>query len=138
MQVSRRCEGLVIGADQTLELEGRLFDKPASLAVARDQLFALRGREHRLHSAVAVCRRDAMVWRTVETVSLRMRPFSDAFLQAYLTAEGEHLLGCVGAYRLEAMGVQLFEAMEGDYFAVLGLPLLPLLTFLRAEGEVAT
>ena len=134
LSVSRRCDGLVIGADQTLELDRRLFDKPPTLSAARDQLLALRGREHRLHAAVAVSRARGVIWRTLGTVVLRMRGFSDAFLEAYLAAEGDALLGCVGAYRLEAMGVQLFEAVEGDYFTVLGLPLLPLLAILRGAG----
>ncbi|WP_174302059.1 nucleoside triphosphate pyrophosphatase [Caulobacter sp. S45] len=137
LAVARGRQGLVIGADQTLDLEGRLLDKPPTLADARSQLQALRGREHRLHAAVTVSEGEAVIWRTVETVRLRMRGFSDGFLDAYLTREGEALLGCVGAYRLEAMGVQLFEAIDGHYFAVLGLPLLPLLHFLRAQGHVA-
>ncbi len=137
LAVSRGCKDLVIGADQTLDLDGRLFDKPPTLAAARAQLLALRGREHRLHAAVSVSQRDQVIWRRVESVRLRVRSFSDAFLESYLAAEGEALLGCVGAYRLEAMGVQLFEAIEGDYFTVLGLPLLPLLAFLRQQGAVA-
>ena len=136
LAVSARRDGLVIGADQTLELDGRLFDKPPSLDAARDQLTALRGREHRLHAAVAVVRGPTVLWRTVKTVSLWMRPVSDAFLDHYLAAEGAALLGCVGAYRLEALGVQLFDRIEGDYFTVLGLPLLPLLAFLREQGCV--
>ncbi len=137
LAVSRGQAGLVIGADQTLDLSGRLFDKPATLAAARTQLLELRGREHQLHAGVAVAEGDRVIWSTVETVRLRMRSFSQVFLSAYLAAEGEALLGCVGAYRLEAMGVQLFEKIEGDYFTVLGLPLLPLLAFLRGRGEVA-
>ena len=138
LAVSRGREELVIGADQTLDLDGRLFDKPPTLAAARAQLLALRGREHRLHAAVSVSRGDRVVWRTAESVRLRVRSFSDAFLDDYLAAEGEALLGCVGAYRLEGLGVQLFERIEGDYFTVLGLPLLPLLAFLREQGQVAT
>ena len=134
LAVSGRCEGLVIGADQTLDLGGRLFDKPPSLEVARAQLMALRGRGHLLHAAVAVARGPVVLWRTVETVGLSMRPFSDAFLDSYMAAEGSALLGCVGAYRLEGLGVQLFERLKGDYFTVLGLPLLPLLAFLREQG----
>ena len=138
LAVSRGRGELVIGADQTLDLDGRLFDKPPTLAAARAQLLALRGREHRLHAAVSVSRGDRVVWRTAESVRLRVRSFSDAFLDDYLAAEGEALLGCVGAYRLEGLGVQLFERIEGDYFTVLGLPLLPLLAFLREQGQVAT
>ena len=138
LAVSCGRNGLVIGADQTLDLDGRLFDKPPTLAAARAQLLALRGWPHQLHAAVAVTRGETVVWRTVETVRLDMRAFSDAFLDIYLASEGEALLGCVGAYRLEALGVQLFDRIEGDYFTVLGLPLLPLLAFLRREGQVTS
>ncbi len=138
LAVSAGCEDLVIGADQTLDLEGRLFDKPPTVVAARAQLQALRGREHQLHSAAALIQGDAILWRTVETVRLRMRVFSDDFLDAYLSAEDGALLGCVGAYRLEALGVQLFDWIEGDYFTVLGLPLLPLLAALREQGQVCS
>ncbi len=125
---------LVIGADQLLVCEGRWFDKPCDLAGAREHLLALRGRTHTLVTA-AVCLRDgAPVWRHVATPRLRMRPFSDAFLDAYLAAEGDAVLSSVGAYRLEGPGVQLFEAVEGEHAAVLGLPLLALLGFLRGHG----
>ncbi len=126
-----------LGADQTLEMDGVLFDKPASLDAARDQLRALRGRSHQLHAAAALVGDDAPSWRAVQTVSLQVRDFSDAFLEDYLAAEGDVLLGCVGGYRMEGLGAQLFERMEGDYFAVLGLPLLPLLEQLRCVGLLA-
>ena len=138
LHVARRSDGLVIGADQTLDLDGRLFDKPTSLTEARTQLLALRGRSHQLHAAVTVAQAHEVLWEAVETVTLTVRPFSDAFLEAYLAQEGVHLLGCVGAYRLEALGGQLFDAVEGDYFTVLGLPLLPLLAFLRRCGALAS
>ncbi len=138
VQVSRRTAGLVIGADQTLELEGRLFDKPPTAAAAREQLTALRGRTHRLHAAAAVMRGEDVLWRATESVTLHVRPFTEAFLDSYLATEGEALLDCVGAYRLEALGAQLFNRIEGDYFAVLGLPLLPLLGFLREHAELST
>lgn len=138
LAVSPRIAALVIGADQTLDLDGRLFDKPASLAEARAQLLRLRGTQHQLHSAVTLARGDAVIWREVGTVTLRMRAFSDAFLDAYLADEGDELLACVGAYRLEGRGAQLFDVIEGDYFSVLGLPLLPLLAALRTEGYLAS
>ena len=128
---------LVLGADQTLEVDGVLFDKPASLDAARAQLLSLRGRRHRLHAAATVLQAGQPTWRAGQTVVLEMRAFSDAFLDDYLAAEGDALLGCVGAYRLEGLGAQLFERIEGDYFAVLGLPLLPLLEHLRDCGELA-
>jgi septum formation protein len=128
----------VIGADQTLDLEGALFDKPADLAAAETQLEGLRGRVHQLHAAVTVVRGREIAWQAVGTVTLRMRAFSDAFLRDYLAQEGTAILGCVGAYRFEGLGAQLFEAVEGDYFSILGLPLLPLLTFLRSVGALAT
>jgi septum formation protein len=125
----------VIGADQTLDLQGALFDKPVDIDAAASQLLRLRGRSHQLHSAVAVARGGRIAWQDVGTVSLRMRAFSDAFLQDYLAQEGDALLGCVGAYRFEGLGAQLFEAVEGDYFSILGLPLLALLGFLRSVGQ---
>lgn len=130
---------VVIGADQILVTpdDGRWFDKPGDLAEARTHLQALRGRTHRLVTAVA-CRRDGqVVWRHVSTPVLEMRGFSDAFLDAYLALEGERVLGSVGAYRIEGPGMHLFERMEGEYAAILGLPLLPLLGFLREYGVLA-
>lgn len=138
MAASSGSEALVIGADQTLELQGALFDKPPTLEEARAQLQRLRGHTHRLHSAVAVVQAGAVVWRTVDSAALQVRNFSDAFLDDYLRVEGEALLDCVGAYRLEGLGAQLFDRVEGDYFSVLGLPLLPLLGFLRGAGEMAS
>ncbi|HEY2708994.1 MAG TPA: Maf family protein [Caulobacteraceae bacterium] len=132
-----RPDALVIGADQTLDLDGRLFDKAESLAEARERLTVFRGRRHQLHSAVVVARAGEAVWRVVESPSLTMRDVSDAYLDAYIARNGETLLGSVGCYMLEGEGVQLFEAIEGDYFAILGLPLLPLLRFLRSAGALA-
>ena len=129
---------VVLGADQTLELDGGLFDKPATLAEARAQLLTLRGRSHQLHSAVAFLRDDQTPWVHVGSATLEVRAFSTAFLDGYLAQEGEALLGCVGGYRLEGPGAQLFAKIEGDYFTILGLPLLPVLAHLRACGCLAT
>ncbi len=125
---------LVIGADQTLELDGRLFDKPETETAAAAQLRALNGRTHLLHTAVAVARSDGIVWTHLATPRLTLRKFSEAALDRYVAACGAQILGCIGGYQLEGLGVQLFDAIEGDYFAILGLPLLPLLAFLRTAG----
>jgi septum formation protein len=122
---------LTIGADQTLELDGRLFDKAETLAEARETLIALRGRKHRLHAATALAQDGRTIWRDVQTASLTMRDFSDAFADQYLARNGGAALACVGGYELEGEGVQLFSAIEGDYFTILGLPILPLLAELR-------
>jgi septum formation protein len=137
IRVSAKHQGLVIGADQTLDLDGRLYDKVETLAAARARLVELRGKAHKLHSAVVVAKEGAPIWREVVTAKLTMRDFSDAFLDDYLAREGEAALGSVGCYRLEAMGAQLFSKIEGDYFAILGLPLLGLLDLLRRHGELA-
>jgi septum formation protein len=134
LAVSRRGPGLVIGADQTLDFEGRLHDKPLSLAEAADRLRAMRGRAHRLHAAVAAARDGVVIWEAFSSAELIMRTFSDAFLEAYLAGEGEEALSSVGAYRLEGPGVQLFSEIRGDYFTILGLPLTGLLELLRREG----
>ncbi|WP_297691312.1 Maf family protein [Phenylobacterium sp.] len=126
----------VVGADQTLELEGRLYDKVTSRDAARERLKILRGRAHQLHSAVAVAREGRVLWRELESATLTMRDFSDGFLEDYLALEGAAALGSVGCYRLEGPGAQLFAAIEGDYFAILGLPLLGLLEFLRGQGAL--
>jgi septum formation protein len=136
IQVSRDHAGLVIGADQTLEFEGAIYDKPEDAARAREQLERFRGRTHLLHAAVAVAREGQITWAASDTARLTMRPFSDRFLNAYLERQGEGLLATVGAYRLEGEGVQLFEAIDGDYFSILGLPLLGLLALLRREGAL--
>src|SRR5579864_5216805 len=133
----RQPEALVIGADQILAVGGEWFDKPADLAEAREQLRALRGRTHRLETATVAMRDAVPLWRAASTPEMQMRWFSDAFIEAYVAAEGERLLGSVGAYRLEGRGVQLFSQISGDYFAVLGLPLIELLGFLRERGVMA-
>ncbi len=137
LSVSRRRDGLVIGADQMLAIEGETLDKPRDLDEARAHLQRLRGRTHELLTAIVVTRGDAILWRHMETPKLKMRAFSDDFLQTYLRQAGPSVLSSVGAYQLESVGAQLFERVEGDYFSVLGLPLLPLLSFLREQG-VAT
>lgn len=127
-------EAWILAADQTLAFQGGLVSKAGSLAEARERLTAMRGRLHHLHSGAALARNGQIVWSGVDTATMRVRDFSDAFLEAYLAAEGERLLACVGSYRLEGMGSQLFEAVEGDYFTVLGLPLWPVLAELRRAG----
>lgn len=138
LAVSAARPGLVIGADQSLDLDGALYDKVGDMAAARDRLRLLRGRTHRLHSAVVVARDGQAIWRETVSASLTMRDFSDTFLEAYLTAEGEAALGSVGCYRLEGPGAQLFSHIEGDYFAILGLPLIGLMDLLRRHGALAT
>jgi len=139
LAVSRRDpEAWVLGADQTLAFDGGLVSKAGSLAEARERLAAMRGRTHALHAGAAIAHDGVVVWSGVDTARMRVRDFSDAFLDAYLATEGEGLLACVGAYRLEGMGSQLFEAVEGDYFTVLGLPLWPVLTELRRAGVILT
>jgi septum formation protein len=130
----RRADALVIGADQLLVCGGDWFDKPQDRPAARRQLLQLRGKPHELVTAVAVWRGNRALWRHLERPRLTMRDFSNDFLDAYLAASGDGILASVGAYQLEHFGAQLFERIEGDYFAILGLPLLPLLAFLRAAG----
>ncbi len=134
LAVSRTRPGLVIGADQTLDFEGRLHDKPVDLDQAAARLRAMRGRTHALHAAVAVAREGEVLWETLSTAELAMRIFSDTFLAHYLEADADALLSSVGAYRLEGPGVQLFSEIRGDYFTILGLPLTGLLELLRREG----
>lgn len=134
LQVSRILDGLVVGSDQTLDLEGVLFGKPGDMAEARAQLLQLRGRAHRLHAAAVLCRDGRPIWRAATTAVLKVRAFSDAFLDRYLAEEGESLLSTCGGYRIEGPGVQLFDWVEGDTFTIQGLPLLPLLGQLRELG----
>lgn len=127
---------LVIAADQTLACGGELFTKPRDENAARDTLMKLRGRTHQLHSAVVIARDGEIVWSLVDTAHLTMRKFSAAFVEEYSLRTGADICDSVGAYRLEGMGIQLFEKVDGDYFTILGLPLLPLLNELRAEGAL--
>ena len=138
LAVSATADDLVIGADQTLELGGELIDKATDLVEAKAHLARLRGRGHTLHAAVALARGAEIIWRGRSSPALTMRSFSDAFLDGYLAEYGTAVLSSVGCYHLEGRGAQLFEAVDGDYFAVLGLPLLPLMEALRAAGALAT
>ena len=139
LAVSRENEtAWVLGSDQTLAFDDGLVSKAPTIEAARERLSAMRGRAHQLHSAAALAINGEVAWSGVDAVAMRMRNFSDAFLDAYLAAEGETLLSCVGAYRLEGLGSQWFEAVEGDYFTVLGLPLWPVLAELRRVGVLAT
>jgi septum formation protein len=127
-------DALVIGCDQLLVCGARWFDKPADMAQARAQLLALRGQAHELVTAVLCQRGGQRLWHHVARPRLTMRAFSDDFLDAYMAAEGDALTTTVGAYRLEGLGVHLFDTVQGEYAAILGLPLLPLLGFLRQHG----
>jgi len=129
-------DALVIGADQILVCDGAWFDKPEDVGQASEQLRRLRGRSHTLVTAVLCQRGERILWQHVATPKLTMRRFSDEFLADYLAAEGGAVLSSVGAYRLEGLGVHLFERIEGEHAAILGLPLLALLGFLRQHGVV--
>jgi len=129
-------DALVIGADQVLALGAEMFRKPASVAEAREQLLRLRGKTHALHSAVALALRGKAVWVHTETATLAMRRFTQAFLADYLARVSERVCRTVGAYEIEGPGIQLMERVEGDLFTVIGLPLLPLLSELRARGAI--
>lgn len=124
----------VVGADQMLECDGRWFDKPRDRDEARAHLRALRGRAHTLVSCVVVVRNGTRVWHHTDSARLVMRPFSDGFVEWYLDAVGDRVSGSVGAYQLEGLGAHLFTRVEGDFFTILGLPLLPLLDYLRVRG----
>jgi len=129
---------LVLGADQILTLDGKRFAKPADRVAARAQLRAFAGRTHELHSAVALVQDGATLFHHADTARLTMRAFSDEFLERYLDIAGAAATASVGAYQLEGPGIQLFDRIEGDYFTVLGLPLLPTLDFLRHHGSLMT
>ncbi len=136
-QISRRHrDALVIGADQILECGGQLFDKPPDLDHARAHLIALRGRRHTLLTSVCVVRDAMVVWHFNDQAHLDMRPLSDAFIECYIDRMGDQICDSVGAYKLEGLGAQLFSKIEGDFFTILGLPLLPLLDMLRNHGVI--
>ncbi|MEM8825361.1 MAG: Maf family protein [Pseudomonadota bacterium] len=130
-------DALVLGGDQMLETDdGETLDKAPDMATLRTQLQSLRGRRHRLISAIVIAEAGRAVWRQVDTATLNVRAFSDDWLDAYLAAEGNILLWGVGGYRIEARGVQLFDRIIGDQFTIRGLPLLPLLAYLRTRGLI--
>jgi septum formation protein len=138
VKVSRRHpEALVIGCDSTVAAaDGSLIDKAESREESAVQLRALGGTTHKLTSAAVVAQGGVPIWRHVDTAKLTMRPFSEVFLQSYLDAEWPAIGGCVGGYRLEGLGAQLFSRIDGDHFTILGLPLLPLLDWLRVRGVI--
>jgi septum formation protein len=131
---ARRLGALVIGADSTLACKGRLFDKPPTLAAARQQLIELGGQTHELHSAVVVAQNGARLWQAADRGLLTMRSLTDSFVDAYVARAGDAVCASVGAYQLEGLGAHLFSRIEGEYFTILGLPLLPLLAFLAEHG----
>ncbi|MEJ8574961.1 Maf family protein [Microbaculum marinum] len=133
-----RAGSIVIGADQTLELDGELFTKPDSVEQARRNLLKLRGKSHFLHSAVTLVRDGETLWSLTDSAMMTMRDFTPEFVGHYSAAEGETMLDSVGCYRLEGPGVQLFDKIDGDWFTILGLPLLPLLARLRELGVLET
>jgi septum formation protein len=134
---ARHRDGLVIGADQMLDCDGTWLDKPRDVGEARAQLERLRGRRHELVTAATVLAQGDVAWRRIDRARLTMRRCSDAFLGDYVAAMGGELTATVGGYFLEGLGAQLFDEIEGDYFAILGLPLVPLLSFLRGRGAIA-
>ncbi|MBO6584372.1 MAG: Maf family protein [Hyphomonas sp.] len=134
VKISMREPGLVIGCDQMLSLDGEAFDKPVDLADARNHLVKLSGKAHTLETAIVISEEGKPVWRHLARPKLTVRSLSDAFIDTYVEAVGESLLSTVGAYQLEGLGAQLFTRIDGDYFSILGLPLLPLLDYLRTRG----
>ncbi len=137
LDVSARFPGaFVIGSDQTMSLGERVYHKPASLQEARENLLSLSGKTHHLNSGVAIVRDGEVIWHTVARAAMAVRPLSEDFVDRYLTRVGDAVMTSVGAYQLEGEGIRLFESIDGDYFAILGLPMLPLLKALREVGAV--
>ena len=134
VKISMREPGLVIGCDQMLSLDGEAFDKPVDLADMRNHLVKLSGKAHTLETAIVISAEGKPVWRHLARPKLTVRKLSDQFIDTYIETVGEPLLSTVGAYQLEGLGAQLFTRIEGDYFSILGLPLLPLLDYLRTRG----
>ena len=132
----RHPDAYVVGGDQVLSLDGRIYGKPRSMKEARSRLLDFSGKTHRLHTAVVVATKGETVWAHTDVPSLTMRRLSPEFIGHYLAAAGEGVLGSVGAYQIESLGIQLFEKIDGDFFSILGLPLLPLLDALRREGVI--
>ena len=132
----RHTSSIVLGADQMLECDGEWFDKPVDREAAARQIGRLSGRTHTLYSAVVAIRDGIMIWRTVESAELDVRVLSPAFIDAYLDRVGDAVLSSVGGYQIEGLGVQLFRAIRGEHSTILGMPLLPLMGFLRDEGFV--
>lgn len=137
-RVSLTTPGFVIGADQIMVMDGEIFDKPKDMAEAKARLMSMRGKSHHLMGAVVICENGNPVWRHIAKTTLMMRDFSDAFLDEYLEQEGETLLSSVGAYRFEGPGAQLFSHVDGDFFSILGLSLLPVMDYLRSRGALMT
>lgn len=138
IKVSRSQSGLVIGGDQMLNLDGEAFDKPADLEAAKSHLRKLSGKSHRLETAIVVAENGEPVWRHLSRPKLTVRMLSERFIDDYVETCGEALLSTVGAYQLEGRGSQIFNQIEGDYFSILGLPLLPLLDYFRVRGVLPT
>lgn len=138
LKVSQRRPGFVLGCDQILSFEGHSFDKAETLDEAFERLSNLRGKTHSLECAAVIAKDGQAVWRLVTSPKLTMRDFSDDFLRSYLKHHGQEALSSVGCYQFEGPGAQLFERVEGDFFSILGLPLLEVLAFLRLHGEVPT
>jgi septum formation protein len=134
---ARRPGDLVLGADQVLVFEDRLISKCRDMAEAKALLLALSGKEHDLISAASLAREGMVIWRALDRVRLSMRPLRESFIDSYLAGEGEGLLSGVGCYRMEGRGAQLFASVQGDFFSILGLPLLPVLAALREQGMLA-
>ena len=137
LKISNQKAGFVIGGDQMLSLGNRAFDKPADIGAARGHLEALSGQTHTLETAIVIAENGQIVWKHLARPKLTMRDLSPEFIETYLAAVGEDVLSTVGGYKLESLGSQLFTAIEGDYFSILGLPLLPLLEYLRTRGMIA-
>jgi septum formation protein len=136
LKVSASHAGVVLGCDQMLDLDGEAFDKVSTREEAREVLRRLRGKTHVLQSAIVACVEGAAVWRHLSQPRLRMRAFSDSFLETYLDAIGERAFESVGCYQVEGRGAQLVERIEGDHFSILGMPLLPLMQWLRDRGTI--